>query len=41
MIKLDLEMMFGDALKWNHSDSDHIWRCQICVAAILDFFQTG
>ena len=41
MVKLDLKMMFGDVLKRNQSDSDHIRRCQICAAAILDFFPIG
>ena len=34
-------MMFGDVLKWNQSDSDHIRRCQIWAAAILDFLPIG
>ena len=37
MVKLTLEMMFGDVLKWHQSDFDHIWLFQICAAAILDF----
>ena len=41
MVKLDLKMMFGDDLKWNQRDSNHIWGCQIWAAEILDFFQRG
>ena len=38
IVKFDLEIMFGDVLEWNESDSDDIWGCQIWSAAILDFF---
>ena len=31
-------MMFGDVLKWNQNDSDHIWRCQNKM--IFQFFVT-
>ena len=41
IVKLDLEIMFGDVLEWNESDSDDIWGCQIWSAAILDFFPKG
>ena len=41
IVKLNLEMMFGDVLEWNQSDSFHIWRCKISAAAILDFLESG
>ena len=41
IVKLDLEIMFGNVLEWNESDSDDIWGCQIWSAAILDFFPKG
>ena len=39
IVKLNLEIMFGDVLKWYQSDFVNIWRCQICAAEILDFFK--
>ena len=41
MVKLTLEILFGDVLQWNQSDFDHIWVKQICAAAKWDFFQRG
>ena len=29
IVKLDLEIMFGNVLEWNESDSDDIWGYQI------------
>ena len=41
MVKSDLEMMFGDGVECVQGLFDHIWRFQISMAAILDFFQRG
>ena len=41
IVKLDLERMFCYVLGWRQSYSDHIWRCEIWAAAILDFTQRG
>ena len=34
-------MMFGDGVECVQGLFDHIWRFQISMAAILDFFQRG
>ena len=41
MVKSDLEMMFGDGVECVQGLFDRIWRFQISMAAILDFFQRG
>ena len=41
MVKLDLEMMFIDVLESLRGHVDDIWRCQMLMAANLDFFQRG
>ena len=41
MVKLDLEMMFSDVLESLRGHIDDIWRCQMLMAAILNFFQMG
>ena len=41
MVKLDLEMMFIDVLESLRGHVGDIWRCQMLMAAILDFFQRG
>ena len=41
MVKLDLKMMFCDVLESLRGHVDDIWRCQMLMAAILDFFQRG
>ena len=40
-VKSDLEMMFGDGVECVQGHLHHIWRFQISMAAILDFFQSG
>ena len=40
-VKSDLEMMFGDGVECVQGHLHHIWRFQILMAAILDFFQSG
>ena len=40
-LKSDLQMMFGDGVECVQGLFDHIWRFQISMAAILDFFQRG
>ena len=41
MVKLDLKMMFSNVLESLRGHVDDIWRCQMLIAAILDFFQRG
>ena len=41
MVKLDLEMMFIDVLESLKGHVDEKWRCQMLMAANLDFFQRG
>ena len=41
VVKMNLEMMSGDVFGQQAAHPDHIWRCQIVMAAILDFFQMG
>lgn len=38
-MKSDREMMFGDGLECEQGHLYHIWRFQILMAAILDFFK--
>ena len=37
-VKSDLEMMFGNGVECEQGHLYHIWRFQILMAAILDFF---
>ena len=37
-VKSDLEMMFGDGVECEQGHLYHIWRFQILMVAILDFF---
>ena len=41
MLTLDLEMKVGDVFKGWEGHPDHIWRFQMMMAAILDFFPRG
>ena len=41
MVTLDLEMKVGDVFKGWEGHPDHIWRFQMVMAAILDFFPKG